>query len=122
MKEIPNSRNEKAIIKASGMQPSKKVKTPDCMIFHVKPANMDNNIWPLKMLADSLRPSDIGRAKQEINSIITNKGSKPKGQPAGINKEKNSSPYPFSPNIVAPKTMLKLRPKAKLKWLVEEKL
>ena len=27
-------------------------------------------------------------AKYEINSINTNKGSKPKGQPAGTNKEK----------------------------------
>jgi hypothetical protein len=32
-------------------------------------------------------------AKYEINSINTNKGSKPKGQPEGTNKEKNFKPH-----------------------------
>jgi hypothetical protein len=50
-----------------------------------------------------------------MNSIKTNKGNKPKGQPAGTNKEKNSNPCFWNPNIVAPKTTVKLRAKANAK-------
>jgi hypothetical protein len=57
-----------------------------------------------------------------MNSINTNKGNKPKGQPAGTNKEKNSNPCFWNPNIVAPKTTVKLRAKANAKWLVDAKL
>ena len=62
------------------------------------------------------------RARYEINSIITNKGNKPKGQPAGTNKEKNSKPCLLKPNIVAPKTTVKLRKNVSIKWEVEAKL
>ncbi len=44
------------------------------------------------MFAANLKPKDIFLAKQLINSIRTNKGSKAKGQPAGTSKEKNSNP------------------------------
>jgi len=44
-----------------------------------------------------------------MNSIITNKGNNANGQPAGTNKEKNSSLCLKSPNRVAPKTIVKLR-------------
>ena len=40
------------------------------------------------MFAANLRPKDIFLARYEINSISTNKGSNPRGQPAGTNKEK----------------------------------
>lgn len=44
-----------------------------------------------------------------MNSIRTSKGNKANGQPAGTNKEKNSNPCFWNPNIVAPKTIVKLR-------------
>ncbi len=61
------------------------------------------------MLAANLNPNEILRAKYEINSIKTNKGNKANGQPAGTNSEKNSKPCFWNPNIVAPKTIVKLR-------------
>ena len=57
-----------------------------------------------------------------MNSIITNKGSKAKGHPAGTSKEKKASPWTENPNIVAPKTIVKLRKKVRTKWLVVAKL
>jgi len=74
------------------------------------------------MFAANLRPSDIFLAKYDMNSINTNKGNRPKGQPAGTNKEKKVKPCFWKPNIVAPKTTLKLRENVKAKWLVEAKL
>ena len=44
-----------------------------------------------------------------MNSINTNKGNKAKGQPAGTKREKNAQPCFWNPNIVAPKTIVKLK-------------
>ena len=74
------------------------------------------------MLAANLKPNDIFLAKYDMNSIKTSKGSNPRGQPAGTNKEKNSNPCFWKPKIVAPKTIVKLRANVKTKWLVEAKL
>ena len=74
------------------------------------------------MLAANLRPNETFLAKYEINSIITNKGNKAIGVPAGTNKEKNSNPCLFKPNNVAPKTIVKLSENVSAKWLVEAKL
>ena len=57
-----------------------------------------------------------------MNSINTNKGSTAKGQPAGTKREKNAQPCFWNPNIVAPKTIVKLKEKVNTKWLVEAKL
>ena len=67
------------------------------------------------MLAANLNPNEILRAKYEINSIKTNKGNKANGQPAGTNNEKNSKPCFWNPNIVAPKTTVKLIENVKIK-------
>jgi hypothetical protein len=67
------------------------------------------------MLAANLNPREILRVRYEMNSIITNKGNKPNGQPAGTNREKNSKPCLLNPNIVAPKTTVKLSEKVKTK-------
>jgi hypothetical protein len=40
------------------------------------------------MFAANLSPSETFLAKYDINSINTNRVNKPKGQPAGTNKEK----------------------------------
>jgi len=79
-------------------------------------------MWPERMLAASLKPKDTARAKYDINSIKTNNGSSPKGQPAGTNNEKNSNPCLWNPRIVAPSTILKLKEKVKRKCEVEAKL
>ena len=79
-------------------------------------------MWPLNILAPNLRPKETFLDKYDINSIKTNKGNKAKGQPAGTNKEKNSKPCFWNPNIVAPKTTVKLRENVKIKWLVDAKL
>ena len=57
-----------------------------------------------------------------MNSINTNKGNKPNGQPAGTKREKNSKPCLLNPRIVAPNTTVKLSEKVRTKWLVEAKL
>jgi hypothetical protein len=74
------------------------------------------------MLAANLRPNETARAKYEINSIKTRRGSKPSGHPAGTNREKNLVPCFLNPRIVAPRTILKLKEKAKIKCEVEAKL
>ena len=57
-----------------------------------------------------------------MNSINTNKGNKAKGHPAGTKREKNFNPWVWNPKIVAPKTIVKLKEKANIKWEVEAKL
>lgn len=74
------------------------------------------------MLAANLKPNEIFLDKYEINSIITNRGNKPKGQPEGTNKEKNFNPCFWKPNKVAPKTTVKLIENVKIKWAVGAKL
>lgn len=105
---MANSKLEKAIIKAKGKKPKKKNINPDVIMLYVKPLNMFNNIWPESIFAPSLKPKDTLRAKYEINSIITNRGSRFNGHPLGTNKEKNSNPCLFKPNNVAPNTTVKL--------------
>ena len=64
---------------------------------------------PLKIFAANLKPNETFLDKYEINSIKTNKGNKAKGQPAGTKREKNTKPCFWNPNIVAPKTIVKLK-------------
>ena len=109
MNAIPNSNPLKAIMKAKGIRPKKKNIIPEVIILYVKPAKIFNNICPESILAANLSPKEIFLAKQEINSIKTNRGNKLNGQPAGTNSEKNSNPCFWKPNIVAPKTTVKLR-------------
>ena len=63
------------------------------------------------MLAANLKPKEIFLAKYEMNSIKTNKGNKAKGQPDGTKREKKTKPCFWNPNIVAPKTIVKLKAK-----------
>jgi len=63
------------------------------------------------MFAPNLNPRDIFLAKYDTNSINTNRGTNPKGQPLGTNNEKNFNPCLTNPNIVAPNTILKLNAK-----------
>ena len=74
------------------------------------------------MFAPNLRPSDTGLDKYDINSINTNKGSKPNGQPDGTNNEKNLRECIWKPNIVAPITIVKLIENVNIKWDVGAKL
>jgi hypothetical protein len=57
-----------------------------------------------------------------MNSIITSRGNKPKGQPAGTNKEKNLSPCFCNPSNVAPNTIVKLSENVNTKCEVLAKL
>ncbi len=70
---------------------------------------------PDSIFAANLRPNDTFLAKYEMNSINTNKGSRPKGQPEGTKREKNFSPCLLKPKIVAPKTIVKLNEKVNIK-------
>jgi hypothetical protein len=74
------------------------------------------------MFAANLKPNEILRDKYEINSINTNKGNKLKGQPAGTKREKKWTPCFWNPNIVAPKTIVKLIEKVNIKCEVVAKL
>jgi hypothetical protein len=57
-----------------------------------------------------------------MNSIITKRGSSPRGQPAGTNKEKNFNPCSLNPKTVAPNTTVKLSENVKIKCDVDAKL
>ena len=102
-------------MKTKGIRPKKKKINPEVIMLYVKPASIFNNICPDNILAANLNPKEIFLAKYDMNSIKTNKGNNPKGQPAGTNKEKNSKPCLWKPKIVAPKTTVKLRAKVKIK-------
>jgi len=95
------------MIKAKGNKPINKNRIPEVIMLYVNPLNIFNSICPAKILAPNLNPKDTLRDKYEINSIITNKGNKDKGQPAGTNNEKNLILCFFNPNIVAPNTIEK---------------
>jgi hypothetical protein len=84
-------------------------------MLYVKPLSILSNICPESTLAANLNPRDTFRAKYEMNSIITNKGNNPKGQPAGTNKEKNFNPCSLNPKTVAPNTTVKLSENVKIK-------
>ena len=88
---------------------------PEVIMLYVKPAKIFSNMCPLNILAASLKPKEIFLAKYDINSIKTRRGSSPKGQPAGTKREKNSKPCFWKPNIVAPKTIVKLKANVKTK-------
>lgn len=109
-------------MKASGNKPIKKNKTPLVIMLYVNPLKIAKSMCPESILAANLRPSEMFLAKYEINSIKTKRGNKPKGHPAGTNKEKNCKPCFLKPNKVAPKTTVKLMENVKIKCEVEAKL
>ena len=119
---MTNSKPENAIMNPKGIIPNKKKSIPEAIILYVKPLNIFKSIWPDKILAANLKPKEIFLARYEINSINTNKGNKLKGQPAGTNNEKNAKPCCWNPNIVAPKTIVKLIEKVNRKCEVDAKL
>jgi len=121
IKAIPNSKKENAIINVKGNIP-KIPKIPALNILNVNPLNINNSIWPANILAASLSPKDIFLAKNDIVSINTKNGNIGKGHPAGTNKPKNFNLWILIPKITVPITILKLQEKAKMKWLVVEKL
>ena len=116
--ETSGNKPERAIIDTSGNKPKKKNTNPEFIMLYVNPLKIFKSIWPDRILAASLKPNDTFLVKYEINSIKTNKGSKPKGQPDGTNREKNLSPCLLKPKIVAPKTIVKLSEKVYMKWVV----
>jgi hypothetical protein len=105
---IAISNPQKAIIKDKGSNPIKKKINPLVIILYVNPLKIANRRCPETIFAASLKPKDTALDKYETNSIKTNNGSKPRGQPAGTKSEKNSNPCFWNPSIVAPKTIVKL--------------
>ena len=77
---------------------------------------------PESMFAANLNPKETLRARYDMNSIITKRGSSPKGQPTGTNKEKNFNPCSLNPKSVAPHTTVKLSENVKIKCEVLAKL
>jgi hypothetical protein len=110
------------MIKDKGNNPAKKNKIPLVIILKVNPLKITSKRCPATILAPSLRPKDTALDKYDINSIKTNKGKRASGQPDGTSNEKNSNPCFWNPKIVAPKTILKLKEKVKIKCEVEAKL
>ena len=75
-------------------------------MLYVNPLKIFNSMWPERMFAAKRNPKDTFLAKYDINSIKTNKGNNPNGQPEGTNKEKNLVLWYINHNIVAPKTIV----------------
>ena len=88
----------------------------------MNPDKIFNNIWPLSILAPNLNPNETFLERYDINSINTNKGNNPNGQPDGTKNEKNLSAWIWKPKIVAPITIVKLIEKVSIKWDVGAKL
>jgi len=95
---------------------------PELMMLYVKPLSILSSMCPESTFAANLNPRETFRAKYEIVSMITNKGNKPNGQPAGTNKEKNFNPCSLKPKTVAPNTTVKLSENVNIKWDVDAKL
>jgi hypothetical protein len=67
------------------------------------------------MFAASLNPNETFLARYDINSINTNIGTRPKGQPAGTKNAKNFNPCFWKLSIVAPRTIVKLNDNVNIK-------
>ena len=107
---------------ANGNNPNTKKINPEFIILYVNPLKIFKSMCPDNIFAANLKPKDTFLARYDMNSIRTNKGNNPRGQPAGTKREKNSKPCLLNPSIVAPNTTVKLNEKVKMKWLVEAKL
>lgn len=95
---------------AIGSSATKNITIPDVKIGHNIPLKILSSVCPATMLANSRTPRLKARAKYEINSINTNNGTIPNGVPAGTKNEKKCTPCRYSPKIVTPKKIVKLRP------------
>ena len=115
MKAIPNSNDEKAIMKLNGNNPTIKNIIPELIILNVNPLNILRSICPDNIFAANLNPKETFLAKYEMNSIKTKDGNNANGHPAGTKKEKNLILCLLNPNIVAPNTIVKLKAKVKTK-------
>ena len=122
IKAIPSSNPENAIMNANGNNPNTKKINPELIILYVNPLKIFKSMCPDKIFAANLSPRDTLRARYDINSIRTNNGTNPKGQPAGTNKEKNFNPCSLNPSTVAPNTTVKLSENVNIKWDVDAKL
>jgi hypothetical protein len=85
------------------------------IILYVNPLNILSNICPDNILAANLNPNDTFLAKYDINSINTKAGSNARGHPAGTKNEKNFKLCILNPNIVTPRTIVKLSEKVNTK-------
>lgn len=103
------------MINTNGNKPRKKNTILEAIMLNVNPLNILSNICPESIFAANLSPKDTFLAKYDINSIITNKGKSPKGQPAGTKREKNFNPCFWKLNIVAPSTIVKLNENVNIK-------
>ena len=84
-------------------------------MLQVKLLSILRSKWPATMFAANLKPNETFLAKYDINSIKTSNGSNPSGQPEGTKREKNLNPCLLNPNIVAPRTTVKLNEKVRMK-------
>lgn len=73
--------------------------------------NIFSNVWPATILANNRTPNDTDLAKYETNSINTNRGTKAKGVPTGIKKEKNFIPCIDKAKMVTPIKIVILKPR-----------
>jgi len=112
---MANSNPENATINANGNNDKKKKIIPDVIILYVNPLKILSNMCPDNMLAANLNPSETFLDKYDINSIITNKGKRASGQPAGTKNAKNLIPCMLNPSKVAPNTTVKLKEKVNIK-------
>lgn len=76
---------------------------------------MLSNMCPLNTFAASLNPKETFLAIYDINSMSTNSGNKPKGQPVGTKSEKKPNLCNAKPKKVDPITTVKLIKKVRAK-------
>ena len=58
------------------------------------------------MLANSRTPRETARARYEISSISTSRGTSPRGVPDGMKYAKKCTPWMLSPRIVTPRKII----------------
>ena len=95
---------------AIGSNATKNIRTLDVRIGHNIPLRILSRVCPATILANRRTPRLNARARYEINSISTSNGTIPIGVPAGTKYEKKCTPCRYSPRIVTPKKIVKLRP------------
>ena len=74
------------------------------------PERILSRVCPATMLANSRTPRLKARAKYEINSIGTSRGTSPSGVPEGTKNEKKCTLCSRRPRIVTPMKIVILRP------------
>ena len=110
MNETEISSPISAIKIQNGIRVIRAVIAPDVNIGARNPERILSRVCPATVLANSRTPSEKARARYEISSIGTSRGTSHRGVPEGTKNEKKCTLCSCRPRIVTPMKIVILRP------------